>query len=72
MKEFINYILQFGHLNSQQIEFISNKANESVLSKDQFYWEAGKAVMQIGFITDGVLRVYYYTNNGEENTRYFI
>lgn len=72
MEEFIEYILQFGHLNQQQIDFISKKANGLELRKDAYYWEAGKAVKQIGFITAGVLRVYYYTNKGEENTRYFI
>ena len=72
MKAFIEYILQFGNLNQRQAEFISKKANELELSKDEYYWEAGKAVKQIGFITEGVLRVYYYTNNGEENTRYFV
>ena len=72
MKAFIEYILQFGNLNQQQIDFISKKANELVLAKDQYYWEAGKTVKQIGFIFEGVLRVYYYTNKGEENTRYFI
>jgi CRP-like cAMP-binding protein len=72
MKEFIEYILQFGNLNQQQIDFISKRGEVLKLSKDDFYWEAGKVVKQIGFITDGVLRVYYYTNKGEENTRYFI
>lgn len=72
MKAFIEYILQFGNLNQQQIDFISKKANELELSKDEYYWEAGKAVKQIGFIFEGVLRVYYYTNTGEENTRYFV
>ena len=72
MKAFIEYILQFGNLNQRQAEFISKKANELELSKDEYYWEAGKAVKQTGFITEGVLRVYYYTNNGEENTRYFV
>lgn len=27
---------------------------------------------QIGFLTDGVIRVFYYNNKGEEITRYFI
>lgn len=72
MKAFIEYILQFGNLNQQQIDFISKKANELELSKNEYYWEAGKAVKQIGFISEGVLRVYYYTNKGEENTRYFV
>lgn len=72
MKEFISFILQFGNLNQQQIDFISTKANESALRKDEYYWEAGKAVKRVGFITEGVLRVYYYTGKGEETTRYFI
>lgn len=72
MKEFIDFVLQFGDLNQQQIALISKKANELELHKDEYYWEAGKAVKQIGFITNGVLRVYYYTNQGEENTRYFV
>lgn len=68
----MDFILKFGQLNQQQIDFISKKANVLELSKDDFYWEAGKPVKQIGFIAHGVLRVYYYTNKGEENTRYFV
>lgn len=72
MDTFIEYILQFGNLNKQQMDLIKSKATEIELRKDEFYWEAGKAVKQIGFLTDGVLRVYYYNNTGEEITRYFI
>lgn len=72
MKEFIEYILQFGNLNQQQINFISQRAKLSELSKDEYFWEAGKVVNQVGFIIDGIIRVCYYTNKGEEITRYFI
>lgn len=72
MEEFIDYILQFGNLNKQQIDFITSKARELALRKDDYYWEAGKAVKQIGFLTDGVIRVFYHNNKGEETTRYFI
>lgn len=72
MEEFINYLLQFGNLNKQQIDLITSKATEIELKKDEYYWEAGKTVKQIGFLTEGVLRVYYYNNKGEEITRYFI
>ncbi|MCM5528340.1 Crp/Fnr family transcriptional regulator [Parasegetibacter sp. NRK P23] len=72
MDTFIAYILQFGNLNNQQIELIKSRATEITLRKDEFYWEAGKTVKQIGFLTEGVLRVYYYNNKGEEITRYFI
>ena len=72
MQQFIDYILQFGNLNNQQIDLIQRKGTKMVLRKDEFYWEAGKKVKQIGFLTDGVIRVYYYNNKGEEITRYFI
>ena len=72
MEKFIEYVLQFGNLNKRQIDLVKNKATEIALRKDDYFWEAGKSVKQIGFLTDGVLRVYYYNNKGEEITRYFI
>jgi len=72
MEKFIDYVLQFGTLNPHQIDLIKRKATEIDLRKDDLYWEAGKQVKQIGFLVDGVIRVYYYNNKGEEITRYFI
>jgi CRP-like cAMP-binding protein len=72
MQEFINYLLQFGNLNQQQIDFINGRGNVLQLSRDDYFWEAGKMVRQIGFLSDGVIRIYYYNNKAEEITRYFI
>jgi CRP-like cAMP-binding protein len=72
MKEFIEYILQFGNLNQQQIDLISKKATELDLKKDEYFSEAGKIAEQVGFILDGIIRVCYYNNKGEEITKYFI
>ena len=72
MEKFIDYVLQFGNLNKQQIDLITSKATELELRKDDYYWEVGKTVKQIGFLTDGVIRVYYYDSKGIEYTRYFI
>lgn len=72
MNEFIAYILQFGNLNQQQIAFISKKANELALRKDAYFVEAGKPLKQVGFVVEGVFRICYYNNKGEEITRYFI
>ena len=69
---FTNFALQFGHLNQQQIELISAKSQNTELRIDDYFWEAGKVVRQIGFLVEGVIRVYYYNNKGEEITRYFI
>lgn len=72
MKEFIEYILQFGHLNQQQINLITSKAKEIELSKDEYFAEAGKVLRQVGFILDGIIRICYYNNKGEEITKIFI
>jgi len=71
MKELIVYLLQFGNLNQQQIDLISKKATEIEIGKDQYFIEAGKIARQVGFIVEGVMRVCYYNNKGEEITRYF-
>lgn len=72
MKEMIEYILQFGDLNKQQIRLISEKATEITLSKDDYFVEAGKLFNEIVFVSEGVLRIYYYNKDGEEITKYFV
>jgi CRP-like cAMP-binding protein len=72
MKEFINYILQFGTLNQHQIDLILKKATELELKKENYFSEAGKISQQVGFVLDGIIRVCYYNNKGEEITKYFI
>lgn len=72
MKEFIEYILQFGNLNRQQIDLITSKAKEIELSKGDYFVEAGKVFKQVGFILEGILRICYYNNKGEEITKIFI
>jgi len=72
MKEFIDYILQFGNLNKQQTDFIMSKAKTLELHKDEYFSEAGKIPRQVGFILEGIFRFCYYNNKGEEITYYFI
>ncbi|MCP2025810.1 CRP-like cAMP-binding protein [Flavobacterium sp. HSC-32F16] len=72
MKEFIEYILQYGNLNKQQIDLIASKAKELQLNKDEYFAEAGKVLKQVGFIIDGILRICYYNNKGEEITKIFM
>lgn len=72
MEGLIDYILQFGNLNKQQIDFLTKKATEAELLKDEYFSEAGKIPRQVGFIVEGVIRGCYYNNKGEEITRCFI
>ncbi len=72
MENLINYLLQFGQLNQQQIDLIKSKAKVIQLKKEDYFSEAGKIVRQVAFVYNGILRVCYYNNKGEEITRYFI
>jgi len=72
MKEFIDYILQFGNLNQHQIDLISKKTTEVELQKDEYYLEAGNVSRRFGFIVEGIARVSYFNNKSEEITKYFV
>jgi CRP-like cAMP-binding protein len=72
MEGLINYLLQFGQLNQQQIDLVKSKAKEVWLKREDYFSEAGKTANHVAFITDGILRVCYYNNKGEEITRYFV
>jgi CRP-like cAMP-binding protein len=72
MEELIAYLLQFGHLDSQQRELIQAKANRKNIAKGAYFAEAGKISTQIGYVTDGVFRVCYYDKLGDSFTRYFV
>lgn len=72
MEELIEYILQFGNLNKQQIDLIISKGKTVELSKDDYFSEAGKIPRQVGFIIEGVVRGCYYNNKADEITRCFI
>jgi len=72
MKELINYILQFGCLDAKAIEVVTSNVCELHLRKGDYFSAAGKIPKQVGFVTHGVIRGYYYDSRGEEITRCFI
>ena len=69
MKELFDFILRFGNLNPQQIDFIKSKGQEIDYQKDEYFSEAGKIASQVGFVVEGILRVCYYNNEGEFSLR---
>lgn len=72
MEALINYLLQFGHLNQQQIDLIKSKAVIKEIKKDEYYQEAGKIPREVIFLTEGIFRICYYNNKGDDITKYFI
>ncbi|RIW13419.1 Crp/Fnr family transcriptional regulator [Algoriphagus lacus] len=69
---FIDYLLQFDTLNTQQIELIKSLLVIKDYKEGEYFLEAGRVSKEIGFILTGVFRVCYYNNKGEEITRYFL
>jgi len=72
MEELMDYLLQFGNLNKQQIDLVISKGQILQLKKEAYFSEADKIPKQVGFVVKGVLRGCYYTNKGDEITRCFI
>jgi CRP-like cAMP-binding protein len=72
MSEFINFLLQFGNLSQQQIELIKDKSKNLELEKGDYFWETGKNSKHVGFVREGILRVYYDNDKGDEITHYFV
>lgn len=72
MKEFIALLSQFGNLDQQQIQLIAGKSINLELKKGDYFWEAGKNSQYVGFVTTGILRVYYDSDKGNEITHYFV
>ena len=72
MEALIDYLLQFGNLNKQQIGLIISKTVVKEIKKDEYYHEAGKIPREVIFLTDGIMRVSYYNNKGDDITKYFM
>lgn len=72
MEALINYLLNFGNLNQQQIGLVKSKGLIKEIKKDAYYQEAGKIPTEVIFLTEGVFRICYYNHKGDEITKYFI
>lgn len=72
MEKLIAYLLQFGTLNHREIKLISERAMETELLKDAYLAEAGKVFNQVVFVLEGVFRICYYNDKGDEVTKYFV
>ena len=72
MDTLIHYLLQFGQLNQQQVALIQSKVVLKSIRKEEYYHEAGKIPREVIFLTEGILRINYYNNKGDDVTKYFI
>lgn len=71
MKKLIDFILQYIQLNASQIDVLNKHAKRLHLKKGDFFSNAGKTAQQVGFISEGVLKVCHYDNEGKDITLAF-
>lgn len=72
MNKMIEHLLQFGSLDSEQIQFISDRGKVTTLATNEYFSEAGKTPKYVGFILKGIFRTCFYNNKGDDITHDFI
>lgn len=72
MQILVDYLLQFGSLNQQQIDLILENVRSKKYASGDYFLKAGQVSREVGFISEGIFRVCYYDNEGKEITRYFL
>lgn len=72
MENIITKIQKFGALDAQQGVLLTGRLTLIDLPKGSYFGEAGKVPNRVGFLTEGILRVCYYDNKGNEITRCFV
>ncbi|MCC9043843.1 Crp/Fnr family transcriptional regulator [Myroides sp. M-43] len=72
MEKFTEFLCQFDPLTLENIALIQRKAIEYQLNKNHHFIESGKILKQVGFILDGIFRIYYYNDKGQEITKIFL
>lgn len=72
MEEIFKYFDTFLKLSSESKELISSHLEYEIVKKGEFLWKAGQRCNNLYFMTSGIVRLFFYTEQGEENTVHFI
>ena len=70
MEAFNNYLQQFPHYNSNVLESVLPYLSVKYLNVGDYFLREGKICKNIGFVEEGLLRL-YYLNDGKEVTNCF-
>jgi CRP-like cAMP-binding protein len=65
------FLTSFNFLTQEEIENFEEKLRPKKIKKGDFFIREGSTCHEVGFVTSGVLRSYYYSSNGEEITYCF-
>jgi len=72
MDAIFKYFDSFLKISPESKELIASHLEYEFLKKGDFLWKAGQRCSNLYFITSGIARLFFYTEEGEENTVHFI
>lgn len=72
MDAIFRYFDTFLRLSAESKELIAANLECEFVKKGEFLWKAGQRCNKLYFIISGITRLFFYTEEGEENTVHFI
>jgi CRP-like cAMP-binding protein len=72
MDAIFKYFDTFLKLSPESKEIITSYLEYETIKKGSFFWKAGQRCDNLYFITSGIARLFFHTEEGEENTVHFI
>lgn len=72
MDALIAFLSEYGRFTAAEISLIKSRAEKITVPKHTKLAEASHFLKGLYFLKNGITRVYYFTEKGEEITKYFI
>jgi len=72
MEEIFKYFDTFLKLSPESNKIIKSHLEYETIKKGGFLWKAGQRCNNLYFVTSGIARLFFYTEEAEENTVHFI
>lgn len=66
-----NYLGTFHILSEAEIDLFEKKVTRKKIRKEDFFIQEGQVCKEVGFVTSGLFRSFYYSSLGEEVTYCF-
>jgi CRP/FNR family transcriptional regulator, anaerobic regulatory protein len=72
MQSILNYFDTFLRLCPESKEIITSHLEIETIRKGEFLWKVGQRCNKFYFLQSGIARLFFYNENGEENTVHFV
>lgn len=72
MHNFTEYLSGFHNFTNQEIQTIESVLVTKSYKANEYFFEAGNYANEIGFVENGVFRIFFYDKEGNEIVRHFV